>query len=120
MGSVRRATHLDRPMAPTKMCVTRLTSELKAFRADPPPLAPLVHVSEKEILDWYILLEGPPSSPYEGGWYVMRIKFHPFYPYEAPAFMMLRPTGDSPKIRACARRSGKWRMRGIRRGTRRR
>merc|ERR1712159_560605 len=93
MGSVRRATHLDRPMAPSKLCVTRLTSELKAFRADPPPLAPLVHVSEKDILDWHILLEGPPSSPYEGGWYVMRIKFTPAYPYEAPAVMMLTPNG---------------------------
>merc|ERR1712159_294690 len=93
MGSVRRATHLDRPMAPSKLCVTRLTSELKAFRADPPPLAPLVHVSEKDILDWHILLEGPPSSPYEGGWYVMRIKFKPAYPFEAPAFMMLTPYG---------------------------
>ena len=80
-------------MAPSKLCVTRLTSELKAFRANPPPLAPLVHVSEKDILDWYILLEGPPSSPYEGGWFVMRIKFKPAYPFEAPAVMMLTPNG---------------------------
>ena len=43
-------------MAPSKLCVTRLTSELKAFRADPPPLAPLVHVSEKDILDWYLII----------------------------------------------------------------
>ena len=47
--SVRRASRLDRPMTPSKMCVTHLTRDLKAFRANPPPLAPLVHVSEKEI-----------------------------------------------------------------------
>jgi ubiquitin-conjugating enzyme E2 J2 len=91
--SARRATRLDRSMAPSKSCVTRLTRELKAFRANPPPLAPLVHVSEKDILDWFILIEGPPSSPYEGGWYVMRIKFKPSYPFEAPAVMMITPNG---------------------------
>lgn len=80
-------------MAPSKSCVTRLTRELKAFRANPPPLAPLVYVSEKDILDWFILVEGPPSSPYEGGWYVMRIKFKPSYPFEAPAVMMITPNG---------------------------
>ena len=93
-------------MAPSKLCVTRLTSELKAFRADPPPLAPLVHVSEKDILDWYILLEGPPSSPYEGGWFVMRIKFKPAYPFEAPAVMMLTPNGRfAPNQSVCTTES---------------
>ena len=78
---------------PSKACATRLTRELKQFRAAPPPLAPLVHVDEKDLLDWHILCEGAPSSPYEGGWYVMRIRFKPAYPFAAPAVSMITPNG---------------------------
>ena len=91
-------------MTPSKMCVTHLTRDLKAFHW--PAAARLLRcVSEKEILDWHILLEGPPSSPYEGGWYVMRIKFTPAYPFEAPAIMMLTPNRRFAENQAaCARR----------------
>ena len=78
---------------PSKACATRLTRELKQFRAAPPPLAPLVHVDDKDLLDWHILCEGAPNSPYEGGWYVMRIRFKPAYPFAAPAVSMITPNG---------------------------
>lgn len=78
---------------PSKACATRLTRELRAFRSAPPPLAPSVYVDEKDLLEWFILLQGAPDSPYEGGWYVMRIKFKHDYPFKAPAVSMITPNG---------------------------
>ena len=48
----------------------RLQKELKAYFENPPPYIPLVHVNEKNILEWHFLIEGPPDSPYAGGWYI--------------------------------------------------
>jgi ubiquitin-conjugating enzyme E2 J2 len=73
--------------------MTRLTRELKQFRACPPPYAPLVHVDENKILDWHILIQGVPDSAYEDGWYVMKITFKPQYPFQAPAVSVLTPNG---------------------------
>ena len=82
-------------MAPTpsKACATRLTKELRSFRSAPPPLAPLVHVDESNLLEWHVLIEGARETPYEGGWYVMRIRFKAGYPFQAPAVSMLTPNG---------------------------
>ena len=83
-------------MAPTsvsKPTQTRLTRELKQFRASPPPLAPLVHVDEARILDWHVLVQGVPDTPYAEGWYVVKIAFKPQYPFQAPAVSVLTPNG---------------------------
>ena len=94
--SVRRpSSPVVADMAPvvSKPTMTRLTRELKQFRACPPPYAPLVHVDENKILDWHILIQGVPDSAYEDGWYVMKITFKPQYPFQAPAVSVLTPNG---------------------------
>ena len=53
----------------------RLQKELKAFSQDRIPYIPRVHVNERNILEWHFLFEGPPDTPYQGGWYVAKLKF---------------------------------------------
>ena len=71
----------------------RLMKELKAFKADPPPYVPLAHVDEKNIHDWHFLMQGPHATPYEGGWYVARLKFPDAYPFKPPDVYVLTPSG---------------------------
>ena len=78
---------------PSKACATRLTRELRQFRAAPPPLAPRVHVDDGDLLEWFVLIQGARDTPYERGWYVMKIKFKPTYPFAAPAVSVLTPNG---------------------------
>ena len=89
-----RGRHFARAMAPpSKACATRLTRELRQFRAAPPPLAPRVHVDDGDLLEWFVLIQGAHDTPYERGWYVMKIKFKPTYPFAAPAVSVLTPNG---------------------------
>ncbi|DBB09106.1 TPA: hypothetical protein ACH3X3_007717 [Trebouxia sp. C0006] len=45
------------------------------------------------MLEWHFLLEGPPDTPYAGGWYIGKLRFPPEYPFKPPAIMMLTPSG---------------------------
>ena len=56
-------------------CRRKLQVELRAFAAAPPPFLPLVAVNEEDICVWHYLLQGPPDTPYEGGWYIGKLKF---------------------------------------------
>ena len=56
-------------------CRRKLQVELKAFLTSPPPFLPLVAVSEDDICVWHYLLQGPPDTPYEGGWYIGKLRF---------------------------------------------
>ena len=38
-------------------------------------------------------MQGPPDTPYAGGWYVGRVRFPHDYPYKAPALFMVTPSG---------------------------
>ena len=38
-------------------------------------------------------MQGPPDTPYAGGWYVGRIRFPNDYPYKAPGLYMVTPSG---------------------------
>ncbi|KAL0023061.1 hypothetical protein WJX79_006834 [Trebouxia sp. C0005] len=79
-------------MAP-KVCMTKLKKEMKAFLSSPPPHIPAIFVNERNILEWHFLLEGPPDTPYAGGWYIGKLRFPPEYPFKPPAIMMLTPSG---------------------------
>ncbi|KAL0025136.1 hypothetical protein WJX77_002298 [Trebouxia sp. C0004] len=79
-------------MAP-KVCMTKLKKEMKAFLSNPPPHIPAIFVNERNILEWHFLLEGPPDTPYAGGWYIGKLRFPPEYPFKPPAIMMLTPSG---------------------------
>ncbi|KAL0054737.1 hypothetical protein WJX82_001708 [Trebouxia sp. C0006] len=79
-------------MAP-KVCMTKLKKEMKAFLSNPPPHIPAIFVNERNMLEWHFLLEGPPDTPYAGGWYIGKLRFPPEYPFKPPAIMMLTPSG---------------------------
>ena len=56
-------------------CRRKLQVELRAFLSSPPPFLPLVAVDEDDICCWHYLLQGPPDTPYEGGWYIGKLRF---------------------------------------------
>ena len=56
-------------------CRRKLQAELRAFMTSPPPFLPLVAVDEGDICVWHYLLQGPPDTPYEGGWYIGKLRF---------------------------------------------
>mmetsp|Transcript_51984 Transcript_51984/g.119591 ORF Transcript_51984/g.119591 Transcript_51984/m.119591 type:complete len:256 (-) Transcript_51984:146-913(-) len=73
-----------------RVCVARLRKELRSF--EPPPYilaAPL----EANIQEWHYVLQGPPSSPYEGGMYHGKIRFPDDFPFKPPSIYMLTPNG---------------------------
>jgi hypothetical protein len=41
----------------------------------PPPYIPAVAVNERNMLEWHYLLQGPPDTPYVGGWYVGKLRY---------------------------------------------
>merc|ERR1719226_394846 len=76
----------------SKQAISRLRKDLKAIGADPPPH---IHVScdESNILSWSYLLEGPPDTVYEGGWYWGILRFPKDSPFAPPAIRMMTPSG---------------------------
>lgn len=48
---------------------------------------------ESNILIWYVMFKGPVGTPYDGGYYLGKIIHNPEYPFKAPKFMMLTPSG---------------------------
>ncbi|KAK9814441.1 hypothetical protein WJX72_005955 [[Myrmecia] bisecta] len=80
-------------MAPSKVSVNKLKKEMKAFLQAPPPHIPAVSVNERNMLEWHYLIEGPPDSPYAGGWYIGKLRFPPEYPHKPPSILMLTPNG---------------------------
>eukprot|EP00933_Yihiella_yeosuensis_P047611 TRINITY_DN43486_c0_g1_i1.p1 TRINITY_DN43486_c0_g1~~TRINITY_DN43486_c0_g1_i1.p1 ORF type:complete len:196 (+),score=46.83 TRINITY_DN43486_c0_g1_i1:59-646(+) len=79
-------------MAASKSATSRLRKEMKAIYADPPPHI-WASVDEENILHWDYLLEGPPDTPYAGGWYWGRLKFPPDYPFRPPGILIFTPSG---------------------------
>ena len=43
------------------------------------------------MLEWHYVIEGPPGSPYQGGFYHGIIRFPQEYPYKPPSIRMLTP-----------------------------
>ena len=76
-------------------CRRKLQAELRAFMTSPPPFLPLVAVDEGDICVWHYLLQGPPDTPYEGGWYIGKLRF----PVRAAAAASANP----PPLRAALR-----------------
>lgn len=78
-------------MAP-QLAVTRLRKELLKLKQDPPP-GVIAEPNESDILVWHYAVRGPVDTPYQGGIYIGKIKFHPDYPLKAPSIYMLTPSG---------------------------
>ena len=82
-----------RRMPGKKPSTVRLSKELKMYVTDPPPFIPRVFVDEKNILEWHLLMQGPNDTPFEGGWYVAKMRFPEQYPFKPPDLYMCTPNG---------------------------
>ena len=89
-------------MAPSAVCRKKLSKEHKALCVSPPDFIPLVHVNEKNVCDWHFVIQGPPDSPYDGGFYVGRVRFPDDYPFKPPSLSMVTPSGRfEVNVRLC-------------------
>jgi len=52
-----------------------------------------IHVSETNIMDWYILYSNLDDERFKDGEYILHIKLHEGYPFKAPEFKWLTPNG---------------------------
>eukprot|EP00294_Goniomonas_avonlea_P011019 CAMPEP_0114543494 /NCGR_PEP_ID=MMETSP0114-20121206/2385_1 /TAXON_ID=31324 /ORGANISM="Goniomonas sp, Strain m" /LENGTH=377 /DNA_ID=CAMNT_0001727835 /DNA_START=9 /DNA_END=1139 /DNA_ORIENTATION=+ len=75
-----------------KTCILRLKKEMANFNKDPPPFIHIA-VNERNMLIWHYLIEGPPGTPYAGGWFWGRLRFPSEYPYKPPSIQMHTPNG---------------------------
>jgi len=85
-------TKRDRGKA-SKQTVARLRKELRAIHSDPPPYVH-VHCDEAtSILFWDLLIEGPPETVYDAGWYWGRLEIPKDYPFSPPLIRIITPNG---------------------------
>lgn len=71
---------------------TRLKKELQMLVEDAPDFAHLRPDDDNTLL-WNYLIEGPPGSVYEGGWYWGVLKLPENYPLAPPSILMMTPSG---------------------------
>jgi len=76
----------------SKLTLSRLKKELKFMHDEPPEL---IHArpDEKNMLIWHYLLQGPPDTVFDGGWYWGRLRFPKNYPMGPPTITMTTPNG---------------------------
>ena len=77
---------------PGAQCIRRLTKDYKMVQQTPPPYV-TAHPEGDNILVWHYTIEGPPDSPYCGGFYHGKLLFPADFPYCPPSVMMLTPNG---------------------------
>ena len=70
----------------------RLSKELSGLQTSPPPYVASVALPVPSSLSqWNVTVCGPPSSPYEGGRWVLRFAFPDAYPMRPPAVTFVTP-----------------------------
>lgn len=62
------------------------------LQSDAPDFAHLRHDDDNTLL-WNYLIEGPPGTLYEGGWYWGVLKLPENYPLAPPSILMMTPNG---------------------------
>uniref|UniRef100_A0A915IAB8 Ubiquitin-conjugating enzyme E2 J2 n=1 Tax=Romanomermis culicivorax TaxID=13658 RepID=A0A915IAB8_ROMCU len=76
----------------TTTASSRLRKDFVRLAKDPIP-----HVqaapNRSNILEWHYVIEGPPDSPYHGGFYHGKLIFPSDYPFKPPSIYILTPNG---------------------------
>jgi ubiquitin-conjugating enzyme E2 J2 len=72
--------------------VQRLRRDAARLAKDPVPYVSAVPLPSN-ILEWHYVVEGPPDSPYSGGYYHGKLIFPAEYPFKPPSIYMLTPNG---------------------------
>jgi len=67
----------------TELASKRIQKELAAMLNDPPPGCTLLQMGD-DIFRWYVEIQGPPDSPFEGGTYTLLVTFPSSYPFKPP------------------------------------
>lgn len=81
--------------------LTRIKKELEVCASDPPEFIHL-RCDEEDVMKWHYLVEGPPDSPYHGGWYWGILQLPANYPMSPPSIKMLTPNGRfQVNVRLC-------------------
>ena len=63
----------------------RLSKELSTLQTSPPPyLVSISLPSSPSLSTWHVLIAGPPSTPYEGGKFLLLFVFPDAYPMRPP------------------------------------
>ena len=66
------------------MSARRLTKELKLLTQEPVPGCSITLPNEDDLYKWIVHLIGPENTPYEGGIFIINIKFTNDYPFKKP------------------------------------
>lgn len=89
--------------SPTKSCASRIKNDIQKMSERP---LKFVHAfpDSSNILKWWFLIKGDsdPKSPYKGGYYLGNLLLSPNYPFSAPDYIMLTPSGRfKPGAKIC-------------------
>jgi len=80
--------HTDSCFCPTPHSCTHSPLLFKQERAslekDPLEFCEVINVSDDDIYTWQVSVAGPPSTPYAGGKFLLKIKFPAQYPFKPP------------------------------------
>ena len=76
----------------TPGALKRLQREAKTMETAPPQFI-RAKPDEGNILTWHYVLEGPPDTPYHGGYFLGKLQFPADYPFGPPSIFMTTPSG---------------------------
>ena len=71
-------------MPPAKLANKRLCKELDDMEAEKPAACTVALFAESNLFRWRATVDGPPGTPYEGGRFVLDIRFPLDYPFKPP------------------------------------
>ena len=70
----------------------RLSKEFATLQTSPPPYVLYASLpTPSSLLQWHVTISGPPSSPYDGGRFLLLLAFPDAYPMRPPVVTFLTP-----------------------------
>lgn len=76
----------------SRISLDRLAREYRSIQKEPIPYID-AKPDEANMFQWYFVITGPPSTPYEGGQYFGSLTYPPEYPFKPPSIKMFTPSG---------------------------